>query len=172
MRINKLGNVFISFILIIFLVLFFGCGGDEDDWENTDSGCWVNMGIDTPTYEGTWETDKSSIDLGGPLPTPDDQFYTEETDCREDPGYDVTWYNVDTGTSGTGWAVNGRGFSFFFGYFCYTVWGAYSVPLGSGDNHIAIYVMDEAGCRGEDAILIRRLPPPADLPDPETDANS
>ena len=151
----RAGSLFLFGVFPMSLILLIGCG-DGGDSDIPDTGCMIGFAIDKPSYEDIWDTQTSSVDLGGPVETPGGIFFS--SDCAiGDPGYDITWYNARNGASGSGGAWTGQR-NGFFGPFCDTEWVAYNIPLDVGDNHITLTVRNAQGCTGQDSILIRRSP--------------
>lgn len=129
-----------------------GCGGGGGGGTAPPPAeCQGSFGIDTPTYAGTWETDRTSIELGGWAPTPGGPF---SGNCPGDPGYTMTWRNDANGASGVAWAWTSRYFG-ILGPYCSTRWTTSEIPLNAGDNRIRV---SGGSALGEACILVKRMP--------------
>jgi hypothetical protein len=142
----------LSTMVLLGLVSIPGCGGGGGEGGGGVASCqWGDIAIDTPTYAGTWDTDASSIDLGGSAPTPGGPYSSH---CSGDPGYTITWRNDANGATGTGGASSSLHWTYIFGWVCTADWSAHGIPLVMGDNPITVTL---AGA-GQDCIVVSRHP--------------
>lgn len=134
------------------LVLALGSGGGSGGSATgpvIPPACSGQIGLDTPTYRDTWQTDRATVDLGGYAPTPGG---STRTVCSGfDPGYVITWTNEANGATGSGGAWSRRSGSLL--NLCVTNWYAPGIPLAPGANRIVV----AAGALGGACITVTRV---------------
>jgi len=149
----KFGKVIIA--IFSYLLFLSSCGGGGGGGEGSkDIGCFINTGIDEPTYQGTWKTNDSTIDLSGLLPIPGGNIYVSP--CPDVSGtFEITWRNSSTSENGIGGAWSSQKYG-ILGPYCDTRWSIIGIPLQVGKNLISVSIKDTNGCTASDSITVTR----------------
>jgi len=140
------------FVLVSLIVMLAGCGGGGgDDAVAPPPAPSEFVRIDAPTSGDTYQTDRDMVLLEGVSFVPDGSSCPWIVGVLP-AGYDVTWTNSTTGSSG--------GTSFYLGCLLqvHVIWESYQIPLVMGANTITVKATDAAGNVATDTLVVTRVP--------------
>ncbi len=140
------------FVLVSLIVMLAGCGGGGgDDAVAPPPAPSEFVRIDAPTSGDTYQTDRDMVLLEGVSFVPDGSSCPSIVGVLP-AGYDVTWTNNTTGSSG--------GTSFYLGCLLqvHVIWESYPIPLVMGANTITVKATDAAGHVATDTLVVTRVP--------------